>query len=121
MNAEKRRPTMQHPSFNSPHLGPEAGELALGPLAIVVGCGHAGLPLGLASARKGYSVDLVDACAERVEAVNAGRMPFHEEGADELLAAGVRDGRIRATQEDSVLGGAGAVIVTIGTPVDEYL
>src|SRR2546421_612337 len=43
--------------------------LSTGPLAIVGGCGHVGLPLGLAFARKGYQVDLFDTSAERVAQV----------------------------------------------------
>ena len=41
---------------------PAANDLSNGPLAIVGGCGHVGLPLGLAFARKGYQVDLLDTC-----------------------------------------------------------
>src|SRR5438132_925621 len=40
--------------------------LGTGPLAIVGGCGHVGLPLGLAFARRGFQVDLFDTSAERV-------------------------------------------------------
>ena len=53
--------------------------------------------------------------------VNAGRMPFQEDGADDLLAELVKLGRVRATTEPVVPEDAHAVIVTIGTPVDEYL
>src|SRR5262249_13089974 len=62
-----------------------ARPLQAGPLAIVGGCGHVGLPLGLAFAHKGYEVDLVDTSPERVAQVNAGTMPFHEDDAEELL------------------------------------
>ena len=111
-----------HPPLNAPHAAPTAVHpLAVGPLAIVGGCGHVGLPLALAFARKGYSVDLLDVSPERVAMVNGGRMPFHEEGADALLAETVRAGRIKATTDPAVLEDAAAIIVTIGTPVDEYL
>jgi UDP-N-acetyl-D-mannosaminuronic acid dehydrogenase len=92
-----------------------------GPLAIVGGCGHVGLPLGLAFARKGYHVDLVDTNAEYISLVNRGRMPFHEDGADDSLAEMVREGRLLATGDTAVLKDSGAIIITIGTPVDEYL
>ncbi len=98
-----------------------ASVLATGPLAVVGGCGHVGLPLGLAFARQGYQVDLVDTSAERVAEVNAGRMPFHEDDADALLAEGIRTGLLKATTDTRVLEEAAAIIVTIGTPVDEYL
>jgi UDP-N-acetyl-D-mannosaminuronic acid dehydrogenase len=95
--------------------------LATGPLAVVGGCGHVGLPLGLAFARKGYQVDLVDTSAERVALVNSGKMPFHEDDADALLAETIKAGLLKATTDTAVLEDASAVIVTIGTPVDEYL
>jgi UDP-N-acetyl-D-mannosaminuronic acid dehydrogenase len=99
----------------------EESELAVGPLAIVGGCGHVGLPLALAFARKGYSVDLLDTSAERVALVNSGHMPFHEDDAEPLLAQCVQSGRVKATTDPTVLEDAAAIIVTIGTPVDEYL
>lgn len=109
---------------------PEAAEAAAratstaaetGPLAIVGGCGHVGLPLGLALARKGYQVDLVDTSAERVALVNQGKMPFHEDDAQELLTSLVGAGLVKATLDQNALEDASAVIITIGTPVDEYL
>ncbi len=100
---------------------PDERELAIGPLAIVGGCGHVGLPLALAFAAKGHSVDLLDTSPERVALVNSGRMPFHEDDAEPLLAESIRTGRIKATTDAAILEDAAAVIVTIGTPVDEYL
>src|SRR5215475_10350253 len=95
--------------------------LGTGPLAIVGGCGHVGLPLGLAFARKGYQVDLFDTSAERVSQVNAGKMPFHEDDAEELLKKCLANGLIKATTNTTALEDAAAIIVTIGTAVDEYL
>src|SRR4051812_2629649 len=92
-----------------------------GPLAIVGGCGHVGLPLGLAFAARGYQVDLLDTSGERVTRVNAGHMPFHEDDAAALLRQHAASGLIRATTDPAVLEDADAIIVTIGTPVDEYL
>jgi UDP-N-acetyl-D-mannosaminuronic acid dehydrogenase len=100
---------------------PQDKELEIGSLAIVGGCGHVGLPLALAFAAKGHSVDLLDTSPERVALVNSGRMPFHEDDAEPLLDEAVRTGRIKATTDTAVLEDASAIIVTIGTPVDEYL
>src|SRR5437763_5603686 len=90
-----------------------AALLETGPLAIVGGCGHVGLPLGLAFARKGHQVDLVDTSAERVAQVNQGHMPFHEDDADTLLAESLRSGLLKATTDRTVLEDAAAIIVTI--------
>src|SRR5262249_49068692 len=82
---------------------PQVPVLETGPLAIVGGCGHVGLPLGLAFARKGYQVDLVDTSAERVAMVNGGKMPFHEDDADKLLVELTTKGLVKATTDHSVL------------------
>lgn len=117
---------MQPPPAPSiqPIIQPVVGSdpvLEHGPLAIVGGCGHVGLPLGLAFARKGYQVDLVDSSTERVALVNRGRMPFHEDDAEPLLQQTIQSGLVKATTDQSVLEDASAILVTIGTPVDEYL
>src|SRR5262245_15083880 len=54
-------------------------------VAIVGGCGHVGLPLGLALADAGLSVVLFDTNRAVVDTVAAGKMPFLEHGADEVL------------------------------------
>jgi UDP-N-acetyl-D-mannosaminuronic acid dehydrogenase len=113
--------TDTNPQAAARAVPPGEDVLATGPLAIVGGCGHVGLPLGLAFARKGHQVDLVDTSAERVAMVNAGKMPFDEDDADALLAEVLKSGHVKATTDRSVLEDASAIIVTIGTPVDEYL
>ena len=95
-----------HSPLNGPHPHPTPDAdhpLGVGPLAVVGGCGHVGLPLGLAFARKGYAVDLLDVSPERIAQVNAGKMPFNEEGADALLAEVVRaaESRRRPTRPSS--------------------
>jgi UDP-N-acetyl-D-mannosaminuronic acid dehydrogenase len=115
------RSTDVAPQLVAPPAPEVRAPLETGPLAIVGGCGHVGLPLGLAFAKKGYQVDLVDTSAERVALVNRARMPFDEEGAERLLADAVRSGLVKATTDTAVLEDASAVVITIGTPVDEYL
>ncbi len=92
----------------------------IGRVAIVGGCGHVGLPLGLAFAKVGIRVDLIDTSLERVDLVNRGRMPFKEEGADELLPELIDSGQLRATTDSARLRDAESVIVTIGTPVSDF-
>ncbi len=95
-------------------------EIEVGPVAIVGGCGHVGLPLGIAFARQGISVDLLDTHEPRVLLVNQGMLPFHEEGADALLPGLIASGLLKATTSASALENADAIIVTIGTGVDAY-
>jgi UDP-N-acetyl-D-mannosaminuronic acid dehydrogenase len=85
------------------------------------GCGHVGLPLGIAFASRGRNVALYDVNAAAVEMVNAGRMPFREQGADELLPAVQASGKLIATTDAGVISTADSVIVVVGTPVNRHL
>jgi UDP-N-acetyl-D-mannosaminuronic acid dehydrogenase len=89
-------------------------------IVIVGGCGHVGLPLGLAFANCGLDVTLLDIDAAKVARINAGEMPFREEGAEELLRR-VNRKSLRATTDDACLEDADAVISVVGTPVDRHL
>lgn len=90
-------------------------------IVIIGGCGHVGLPLGLAFARAGKKVVALDIDADKIAQVNAGKMPFRDRGADELLRKVLADGSFRASNDETLLSQADAVVTVIGTPVDEYL
>lgn len=89
-------------------------------VAVVGGCGHVGLPLGLAFADSGLRVTLYDVNADAVEKVSAGKMPFRETGAAEVLER-VIDKNLTATTDPNAISSAEHVIVVIGTPADEHL
>ena len=78
----------------------------------VIGLGRVGLPLALCFADAGLSVLGVDKDADRLEAVRAGRMPFKEPGADELLARTTLE--LSAHAADAAQ--ADAIVLTLGTP-----
>jgi UDP-N-acetyl-D-mannosaminuronic acid dehydrogenase len=90
-------------------------------VCVVGGCGRVGLPLGIALVARGRSVVLYDIDAAAVDLVNAGTLPFAEEGAAGPLAEALAAGRLRATTEASSVGEAEALVVVVGTPVDEHL
>lgn len=90
-------------------------------LTIVGGCGHVGLPLGIAFANAGASVTLYDLQADKVAGVNAGRMPFLEWDAEPALERALDAGKLRATLDPASIAESETVIITIGTPVDEFL
>jgi UDP-N-acetyl-D-mannosaminuronic acid dehydrogenase len=90
-------------------------------ICIVGGCGHVGLPLGIALCNAGAQVTLVDLNGERVRQVAAGCMPFLERGAEEALPRALASGRLRVTTAPEAISENEAVVVTIGTPVDEFL
>src|SRR5919109_1813637 len=89
-------------------------------VAIVGGCGHVGLPLGLAFADRGLSVALYDIDEEAVREVAEGKMPFAEPGAQRILERVIGQ-NLEVTSDPHVLRTAEAVVVVIGTPLDEHL
>lgn len=89
-------------------------------VVVVGGCGHVGLPFGMVLADRGIQVVLLDVDADKVASVNAGQMPFLENGADVLLPKVVGKSLV-ATTDPECLRKAEVVISVIGTPVDEHL
>jgi UDP-N-acetyl-D-mannosaminuronic acid dehydrogenase len=90
-------------------------------VVVIGGCGHVGLPLALAFADRGLRVVIYDLSVAAVEMVNAGRLPFAEQGAEDVLARVLAAGRLVASTDPAVVGSATHVVVVIGTPVDEHL
>ncbi len=84
------------------------------------GCGHVGLPLGMMLAKAGLQVGAYDLDESRRETVRSGRMPSLEYGAETVLPA-VLGSSLHLLDDDSRLEEAEYIVVTIGTPVDEYL
>lgn len=90
-------------------------------VVIVGGCGHVGLPLGIALATNGgKQVTLLDINAEKIDSVNSGHMPFIETGAEGRLRSVIGKG-LHATLDAGCLCAADVVITVVGTPVDEHL
>ena len=90
-------------------------------VAVVGGCGHVGLPLGLAFADAGLAVVLYDINAESVDRVRAGKMPFFERGADEVLQRVLANGKLTLSTDPMSVAEVDNVVVVVGTPVDEHL
>ena len=88
---------------------------------VVGGCGHVGLPLAIALASRGLNVAIQDIDARAVALVLSGELPFMEDGAQEVLQKALADGTLTATTDRDVIARSEAVIVVIGTPVDEHL
>ena len=70
----------------------------------VIGTGYVGLTTGARFAHIGHEVVCADIDAEKIARLNAGEVPILEPGLDELVAAGVAEGRLRF-----VVGAAEAV------------
>jgi UDP-N-acetyl-D-mannosaminuronic acid dehydrogenase len=89
-------------------------------ISIVGGCGHVGLPLGIVLSQAGYFVTLYDINLDAVKLVNAGKLPFLENDAEEILKEQIKIKRIIATSTISDIADSSIIISTIGTPVDEF-
>ena len=90
-------------------------------VVVIGGCGHVGLPLAIAFADRGARVGIYDVSEAAVQTVNAGRMPFSEPGAQEVLQRVRAAGRLEASTDPAIVSTAEHVVVVIGTPVDEHL
>jgi len=90
-------------------------------VVVIGGCGHVGLPLGIALADRNLSVALYDINASAVEMVMQARMPFQEDGADALLRRTVAEGRLVATTDPAVASTAENLVLVVGTPIDDHL
>lgn len=90
-------------------------------LTVVGGAGHVGVPLVLSFAAKGLTVNVNDLNIESIAKLRAGQLPFIEYGADALLSDALRNNRLVFSSSPSEISGSGPVVITIGTPVDEFL
>lgn len=90
-------------------------------LTVVGGAGHVGVPLVLSFAAKGYSVNVHDINEAALATLKSGKLPFIEAGAQPLLDKALAEQRLFFTSKASEISTKGPVIVTIGTPVDEFL
>ncbi|HSL79807.1 MAG TPA: hypothetical protein VK877_09110, partial [Pseudolabrys sp.] len=90
-------------------------------LTVVGGAGHVGIPLVLALADAGLTVNVNDLNEAALAMLSSGKLPFIEHGAAPLLAKALESRRLIFTASPKEISRTGPVIVTIGTPVDEFL
>ena len=90
-------------------------------VVVVGGGGHVGLPLALVLADSGYEAVSLDISEDTVNKINAGEMPFSENGAKDLLLKNLANKTFRATTDHESIISAEIVVIVIGTPVDEHL
>jgi GDP-mannose 6-dehydrogenase len=83
----------------------------------IFGLGYVGCVTASCLAREGHEVVGVDTNPGKVKMVNGGVSPLVEPGLGEVLAAGVRAGRLRATQSTAeAVGASDLALVCVGTP-----
>jgi UDPglucose 6-dehydrogenase/GDP-mannose 6-dehydrogenase len=84
----------------------------------VVGTGYVGLVSGVCLAEIGHQVVCVDVDASKVERINRGEPPIHEEGLPELLRKNLGK-RFTATRDlRAAVQGSALTLIAVGTPFD---
>src|SRR5947208_15846376 len=89
-------------------------------VCVVGGAGHAGVALALILADSGFKTLVLDVNEAALETMAAGRLPFFEQGGEALLKKVLADGSLAFSSDAKSVAQAALVVVTIGTPVDEF-
>jgi UDPglucose 6-dehydrogenase len=83
----------------------------------MIGTGYVGLVSGACFADFGHEVVCVDKVAEKIQAIESGRMPIFEPGLDQLVANNASAGRLTFTTDLAAgVKGAEAIFIAVGTP-----
>lgn len=83
----------------------------------IIGTGYVGLPTGVGLATLGHDVVCIDAVAEKIDSLKAGKITLFEDGLEELFHKAVESGRLRFTcSMKEGVGSADVVILAVGTP-----
>ena len=90
-------------------------------VTVVGGAGHVGIPLVLAFPEAGLTVNINDLNETALATLRSGKLPFIEHGAAPLLARALAGNKLLFTSSPDAIDRTGPVVITIGTPVDEFL
>lgn len=90
-------------------------------MVVVGGAGHVGLPLAITFAHKGLRVVIYDINEAALAIIAEGTLPTLEIGAESLVNEVLAGGRLVLSSDVAVVERAATVVITIGTPVDEFL
>ncbi len=89
-------------------------------VCVVGGAGHVGVALALVLADNGFKTLVLDVNEAALETMAAGRLPFFEQGGEALLEKVLAGGGLAFSSDAKTVAQAAFVVVTIGTPVDEF-
>ena len=86
----------------------------------IFGSGYVGLVTGACLADAGNHVVCVDVDAAKIARLNAGEIPIHEPGLDEMIARNREKGRLSFTTDAKAAVAHGLFqVIAVGTPPDE--
>jgi len=89
-------------------------------ICVVGGAGHVGVPLCLVLADRGIRTLVYDINAGALDRLRAGELPFLEEEGEAYLQRALKNNMLGFSSNPADLRGIPAVVVTIGTPIDEF-
>lgn len=83
----------------------------------VIGSGYVGTVVAASLAHIGHQVVGVETDRSKLTLLDKGKAPFHEQGLDDLLMAGLQAGRLRFTSEiGEAVEGSELTFICVGTP-----
>src|SRR5688572_2343297 len=86
----------------------------------VVGTGYVGLVTGACLAEMGNHVLCLDVDPRKIEMLNAGGIPIHEPGLEEVVQRNAEAGRLEFTTDvDRAVAHGTLQFIAVGTPPDE--
>jgi UDP-N-acetyl-D-mannosaminuronic acid dehydrogenase len=89
-------------------------------VVVVGGAGHVGAPLSIVLAKKGFRTLIYDISQKALNTLAQGKLPFLEEGGEPLLKEVIQVGTLGFSKNVAEIRGIPYVVLTIGTPVDEF-
>ena len=87
---------------------------------VVGGAGHVGAPLAIVMATHGIRTLVLDIDGKALATIADGRLPFLDEGGEPALRVALEAGMLGFTTDFARTSGIPVLIVTIGTPIDEF-
>ncbi|MDH8678602.1 nucleotide sugar dehydrogenase [Fusibacter bizertensis] len=85
----------------------------------VIGLGYVGLPLAVEKAKAGYKTIGFDVQQEKIDMVNRGKN-YIGDVVDSELESIIKDGKLSATSDFSVVSAADFIAICVPTPLDDY-
>lgn len=84
---------------------------------VMIGAGYVGLVSGACFSEFGADVTCVDVDMEKINSLNAGKMPIYEPGLDALVEKNTQSGRLRFTADlAGAVKDADLIFIAVGTP-----
>jgi UDP-N-acetyl-D-mannosaminuronic acid dehydrogenase len=90
-------------------------------ICVLGGAGHVGLGISIVLASKGKRVLILDVNTAAMESIRSGCMPFLEFDAEPVLKQALESGNLLFSSDVAEIASVPIIMVTIGTPIDEFL